>query len=72
MEDDPRFQIGELFAKVDMINDKVDKLQVDMDEFKAQRSHLFGIGASVSFFIACVGFLFGDGVRNIIKRGLGN
>lgn len=66
------FLIGELTAKLDMINEKVDKLQRDMDDFKVQRAHLLGVGATVSFCIASVGFLFGDVIRSLVKHGLGN
>lgn len=70
MADD--FLIGELTAKIDLLNDKVDELKRDVDELKVQRAHLLGVGATVSFCIAGVGFLFGDAIRTLVKRGLGN
>lgn len=66
------FSIGELTAKVDMLNEKIDRLQADVDEMKVQRAHILGVGATVSFCIAGVGFLFGDAIRTIVKRSLGN
>lgn len=70
--DDSSVMLGELTAKIDMLNEKVDKLAKDVDELKVQRAHLLGVGATVSFCIAGVGFLFGDAIRTLVKRGLGN
>lgn len=72
MSEDENFQLGELTAKIDLLNEKVDRLQRDVDEMKVQRAHLLGVGATVSFCIAGVGFLFGDAIRTIVKRSLGN
>ena len=59
-------------AKIDMLNDKVDKLTKDVERLQFERAHLLGVGATISFCIAVIGFLFGDAIRVMIKRGLGN
>lgn len=71
-DEDLQFMIGELTAKIDMLGEKLDRLQGDVDQLKVERAHLIGVGAAVSFCIAAVGFLFGDGIRTLVKRALGN
>lgn len=63
-----KFSLGELYAKIDGLERKVDKIQTDVDSLNAYRANLVGIGASISFFIMAVGFLFGDAVRSVVKK----
>lgn len=72
MSEDERFMIGELTAKIDLLTEKVDSIQRDVERLKFERAHLIGVGATVSFCLASVGFLFGDGIRAVVKRSLGN
>lgn len=67
-EEDPKFAIGELNAKVDMILEELRVVRADVDELKSYKAHLVGIGASASFFLASVGFLFGDILRSWVKK----
>jgi len=72
MAEDEQFQLGELTAKIDLLSEKIDRLQKDVDQLKYERAHIIGVGAAVSFRLASVGFLFGDGIRSLVKRSLGN
>lgn len=70
-EDDPVFSIGELNAKMDMILEEQRAMRKDLDELKAYKSKLMGVGASASFVFMCMGFLFGDVIRVWAKKLLG-
>jgi hypothetical protein len=67
-DDDIKFAIGELTAKLESIEKKLDHITTDVDELKSYKAHLVGIGASVSFFLAAIGFMFGDIMRSMIRK----
>ena len=67
-DDDIKFVIGELSAKLDGIEKKLDTITTDVEELKSYKAHLVGIGASVSFFLAAIGFMFGDMVRSMVRK----
>ncbi len=67
-EEEMKFVLGELTAKVESLAERIDKMDKSLSELNAYKAHLVGIGATVSFFLAAVGFLFGDAFRNVVKR----
>lgn len=70
-DDNPAFSIGELNAKINMILEEQKRMRRDLEELKAYKSKIMGVGASVSFFLMSVGFLFGDFIRGWVKKLVG-
>jgi hypothetical protein len=67
-EDQVKFQLGELTAMVNNLAERIDKMERTVSELNSYKGHLISVGATVSFFLAAVGFLFGDGFRAMAKR----
>lgn len=70
-DDNPAFSIGELNAKIDMILEEQSRIRRDLEELKAYKSKLMGMGASASFVFMTVGFLFGDFIKGWVKKLVG-
>ena len=64
--------IGEIDANLENVSKRLQSLREDVDSLMSYKSHLLGIGSSVAFGIAAVGFLFGDIIRSFIRKSLGD
>jgi len=60
--------LGQLMAKVDRLHEDVRTIKTDVEGLKTQRAQIVGVGATLSFGLAAVGFFFGDGFRLFVRK----